>query len=954
MTLYFMAAICILIVQIQTNAMMKKSNEENLRLTSQNLLMLAQELTKLTNIEQLKKFQTEADTETPAYKTLKEALVDFAEDNGLKYAYFAKGVGDGEHFYYIIDNDTNPQTQDTPSKLYLIDNISRQALSGNFYVTPLGSYYTSPEGMHNPLWDGMIYAFAPIFDADGSVYAAAGVDADDSFFLTQKKDLKMLMFVQIFALVVGVGTGILNMLLYRKQALQNANANKAKSQFLASMSHEIRTPMNAIVGMSELVLREPLGQDAKEYALGIKQAGGNLLSIINDVLDFSKIEAGKLELVEGPYVLASFLNDIVNIIRVKLTEKPVRFYTNIDANLPNSLLGDEARLRQILLNLLGNAVKYTNRGFVSLTITTVSKEPEAPGIAAGERIWLKIDVSDSGIGIKQEDLSKLFGEFIQFDLRRNRNIEGTGLGLAICSRLCAAMGGELSAASVYGEGSVFTVTLPQFVVSKAPFAQVREPENKKVLIYERRKVYSRSISWSLSNLNVPHDEVTGEAEFAEALRREPWFYVFSGYGMYKTIQPLMDKLNPRPGLALMTDERMDVNIPGVRFISIPAQALSISNVLNDEPDVRNYYEAGNLDFIKFTAPQARVLIVDDMYTNLKVAEGLMAPYGMTVDFCLSGTEAVELVKRRRYDIVFMDHMMPEMDGIESTEIIRNWEKEQSLSPGWNGAVPIIALTANAIAGMKEVFLSHGFDDYLAKPIEMSKLDAILTKWLNAEKREKPLFKPVQNVEITPLIIQGVDTGHGLLMCGGKMEGFRQVLKSFCDDTRTRLALLRQGLDTPGLSITQFTLLTHSIKSAAATIGARNEAESAARLEEAGTAADRGFIQDELPGFCERLSELEERIRNALNSAPPNTGLEAAADTDAGAAGDTGLAAPLLRELCEALEKQDIDAIDRAFDKLTEKALSPDLKKNLDGISAQILTGDYSQAAAAAKTVLERL
>ncbi|MDR2951845.1 MAG: response regulator, partial [Treponema sp.] len=400
-------------------------------------------------------------------------------------------------------------------------------------------------------------------------------------------------------------------------------ASRAKSNFLASMSHEIRTPMNAIVGMAELLLREKLSDKAGGYAHDVKQAGNNLVSIINDILDFSKIEAGKLEIIPVQYLFSSLVNDTLNIINTRLIEKPIRFFTNIDGNIPNSLIGDKVRLRQILLNLLSNAVKYSEKGHISLTVTADKRD--------NGKVWLKMVVADTGKGIKPEDQAKLFGEFVQVDMKKNQGIEGTGLGLAITKRLCILMGGDITVESEYGKGSAFTALIPQLVESETPFASAVSKDCAK-----------------------------------------------------------------------------------------------------------------SADVIRFTFPGARLLVVDDIATNLKVAKGLLAPYLAAVDTCLSGSKAVEMAKQVEYDIIFMDHMMPEMDGIEATALIRAWEKERQESGVKNGQIPVIALTANAITGMKEMFIEKGFNDFLSKPIDVSKLEEALDRWIPKEKRETRSVDNIHN------------------------------------------------------------------------------------------------------------------------------------------------------------------------------------------------------------------
>jgi signal transduction histidine kinase/CheY-like chemotaxis protein len=727
--------------------------------------------------------------------------------------------------------------------------------------------------------------------------------------------------------------------------------SKSKSSFLASMSHEIRTPMNAITGMAELLLRGELTDEARGYARDIKQAGNNLVSIINDILDFSKIEAGRLEIIPVKYMLASLINDSVNIIRMRIGEKPLRFFTNIDSNIPNNLIGDEVRLRQILLNLLSNAVKYSDKGHIGLSIMIQKRE--------NKQVWLKIIVMDTGKGIKKADQEKLFGEFVQVDVRKNRGIEGTGLGLAITKRLCLLMDGDITLESEYGSGSAFTAVIPQGIDSPEPFAAVEEPEKKKILVYERRTVYSQAVSWSLENMNVPYTVVKNQDDFAAALSNEKWFYVFSGYGLYNKIKPLMDQPDnafysgEKPPLALMVEWGTEDYIPNVRFLSIPIQSLSIANVLNGKEDSKGYAESSGI--IRFSFPSARLLVVDDFATNLKVAEGLLAPYKAVVDTCLSGRRAIDMVKQHNYEIVFMDHMMPEMDGIEATAAIRAWEKEQQKKDSVRHKTPIVALTANAVLGMREMFIENGLDDFLAKPIDVSKLDEILNHWIPKEKREKInetliisdeqsiMSKenegqdklPDKDINSSLYAIPGIDTAKGIAMTGGTVVSYKQVLSLFCKDVEERIPLLQKTAKEDSLNA--FVTHVHAMKSASASIGAAEISAQAAGLEAVGKAGDTAFIRTNLPDFTQQLTELIDGI-NAVLKTEKNLG----GTTDNNTADYLVAQVSLLHALKQALKDQKTVDIDRILEELGKPA-DDSIQQALEQISDKILIAEYGKA-----------
>ena len=632
-------------------------------------------------------------------------------------------------------------------------------------------------------------------------------------------------------------------------------SSRAKSNFLAKMSHEIRTPMNAILGMAELALRDNISQAAEDHIRIIRQAGINLLSIINDILDFSKIEAGKLEIVQSAYSFSSLAIDVINIIKTKIFESRLRFVAFIDSNIPNELFGDTIRIRQILLNLLSNAVKYTREGFVSFSIKGEIIEGEKTD---DRSVILTITIIDSGKGIKQEEIGMLFGEFMRVDAEKNINIEGTGLGLAISRSLAAAMGGKIDVRSEYGKGSTFTVILPQKIRSGQKLASVENPEKKNVLIYERRDVYAESIVRTMENLGVKYRLVSSASEFFDCLESKEYSFVFLAPVLYDSIKMEYQKYKQDAKFAVVAEFGEMITDKNISIITMPVYSIPVANFLNGVSD-RFTRDSKQETDVKFTAPEAKILVVDDINVNLEVAEGLLSPYKMQVDLCKSGMEAINKIKDIRYDLILLDIMMPEMDGIQTITHIRTLAGTDS----YHENLPIVALTADAVSGTKEMLLEKSFDDFLSKPIDTIMLNTILEKWIPVQKQKYHKAESGQNTvrekyDINNDInIEGLDAKKGIKYIGGKREKYIELISMFNNEWDKKINAIQEYLKTD--NIKSYIIYIHGLKSASASIGADELSRAAAELEAAGKNGDMEFIHKHNPEFIKNMQKFLKNI-----------------------------------------------------------------------------------------------
>lgn len=594
-------------------------------------------------------------------------------------------------------------------------------------------------------------------------------------------------------------------------------SSELKSNFLANMSHEIRTPMNAIIGMAEMALRGELPNEEKGYIQQIKASGRTLLTIINDILDFSKIESGKMEINETEYEVMSIINDTVNTVMTRIGEKDITLIVEADPKIPCRLVGDDIRIKQILVNLANNAVKFTESGFVEINLKYKQMEDD---------IVLTIAIKDSGIGIKTKDKEKLFTSFQQVDSVRNRNIEGTGLGLAISYEFVKLMNGKIKVSSTYGKGSTFSFWIPQKIAKEEPGVRLNNKRKAELAYLIDNEYIKKGFSKAVKQLRVKSTECTSIAELAEIAEGKTRFF-FVEYCYWGTKMDEFAKQHPDKQVVVILDPRKDVvSVPYVRKLNQPVYCLNIAAVLNQEKDVGSRDDM-QAEAVRFEAPGAKVLIVDDNGINLTVAKGLLSPFHMELFTASGALEALEIIEENQFDIVFMDHMMPEIDGVEATHMIRAKKGD------YYQKLPIIALTANAINNAKEMFLREGMSDFVAKPIDMVDITTKLRKWLPADKIRTVNMAgsapPKKETKELPQIA-GVDVEKGLAL-SGTLELYKIILSDFYVSIEKKAALIEKYEQEE--NIEAYTIEVHALKSAARLIGATKLADMAAELEKCG-------------------------------------------------------------------------------------------------------------------------
>ncbi|MCL2356804.1 MAG: response regulator [Defluviitaleaceae bacterium] len=637
--------------------------------------------------------------------------------------------------------------------------------------------------------------------------------------------------------------GILTDITREIQAKATTAANRENSDFLSKMGYEVRTPMNAILGLSEMSLREDLPENVREYTQVIKKSGRKLMAALNNIIDLRELESGRLKIITETYDTYSLIYDTISTVKEQLGG--LEFYVYADSKLPNMLTGDVIRVRQILQILLSNAVKFTEKGHISLSIK---------GTVSNGRVMLTITVSDTGRGIREGDIRNLFKEYAQFD---SKTVEGAGLGLSVAKKLAELMGGTIDVASGYRIGSVFTLRLPQGVPDAAnPLCEVNHPERKNVIILESNPISASSAGDTMKNAGVRYIVVSNREEFLAAVENENFSHVFANEKTHgKFLCREFKEINPAAysamEIVLLSDDGR-CNYDAVS-LARPLYCLPVSDIFN------NSAQSGGKR-IRFTAPDARVLVVDDISANFTVASGFLSPYALQVDYSESGTAAIEAVKLKQYDLILMDHLMPEMKGTEATRIIRSIEGGSTDCKN----VPIVALTANDDYESREIFRESGANGFLLKPINEAKLHAIIE---NRIPKHKQQITPDEVFEAPPpplaygLSIRGIDVLKGINRTGGNFDTYLRVLKNFSENGRRFSAELRTDAETGDTE--QYHVKIHAVAGLAKTIGADELSETAAHLEEAAKRGDTSYILEHNVNFLSKLGILLGNLKKAV-------------------------------------------------------------------------------------------
>jgi len=618
-------------------------------------------------------------------------------------------------------------------------------------------------------------------------------------------------------------------------------ANRAKSDFLSSMSHEIRTPLNAIVGFSEMIENENTIEGCKENAKDIVLASHTLLDIVNGILDISKIEANKMEIVNKEYSLLPELNNLAKLMVPRIGEKPIELKTQFAEDLPSVMYGDIGKIKQVITNILTNAVKYTEKGEVNFTVNCINEK---------DICSLVISVEDTGRGIKPEKIDSLFTKFNRLDEDKNTTIEGTGLGLAITKSLTEMMGGKIIVQSVYGKGSKFTIYLRQKIVKQdGNIEDVKNEETEtlnfegfKVLVVDDNKLNLKVADKLLKGYSLSTVLVESGMECIDLINKGEHYDLILMDDMMPRLRgpEVLVRLKQIPGFSIPTIALTANATTGIKegyikegfddYLAKPIEKPELIRVLKkylvkNENSTKEIKEETR----KISNDSTKVLIVDDNKVNIKIAINMMKSYNFEIEEALSGNECIEKVKNKKYDLIFMDYMMPEMDGIETLKHLKELP---------NFHTTLIALTADAVDGSREKFLNAGFDEYVSKPINKDKLDEVISKMLNKNVTTRKEENTNMQGNVDYLKQNGIDVDHGLELLGD-MDMYNETLKMFMEEINERFSKIQTFKETSDMP--NYAIEVHALKSDSKYLGFMKLAEIAYDHEMKSKANDVEFV-----------------------------------------------------------------------------------------------------------------
>ena len=626
-------------------------------------------------------------------------------------------------------------------------------------------------------------------------------------------------------------------------------SEREKDDFLANVSHEIRTPINTICGISEIMLKNDVPSEMKEDMLNIQSAGRNLMSVVGDILDYSELQEGEFEIIQENYYISSTVYDVINMSMAKKSEKNLELIVDCDADMPSVLIGDEQKIRRVIMNLVNNAIEFTSEGCVCIRFEYRKEE---------YGINLIISVKDTGIGMTKESVENLFQKFSQADMGRTRKKGGIGLGLAIAQTIVNRMGGFITVKSELGKGSEFRIVIPQKVYDATPVVELPDKNEINGAIYinmeqfrynEIRDEYGENIQRLIQQLKVKCHVCRNLQELKRWDKREDFNQIFISLIEYQEDPVYFDSLAKSKNVHIILDHFDDAKVQNKNISKIykPFFALSILASLKNAL-AQNGEKVVEVENHQLYAPEAHILVIDDNRMNIRVVEGLLGAYGVKVSYALSGQEGIDMLATKEYDLILLDHMMPGMDGVETFHHIR---KKPDI---YYKQIPIIALTANAIAGAREMFMKEGFDDFVAKPVESSVLQRALkrhlpvSKLLTMEEADRIMMEAKQSGEVLQEIestceleIGDLDVAKGIMYCGNQ-KNYLEILTSQRDSGKDTLEQVQNLFEAEDWK--NYVIVVHGIKSAMMSIGAVKLSEMAKALEFAGKGEDFGFIRRE--------------------------------------------------------------------------------------------------------------